>query len=141
MTGVEPGVTPSRETVTGADPHLLRELVEAGVVHIEGGELVASGACLELSRELLRGGVDLRTICQVVLLGGRLGQQVAAGLRDQVADIDGIPAAQTGLAVRVAAIALSEMLLGEQPAPPAPPRRIIDARDTPRPRLVPTQDR
>ena len=107
------------------------------MVHIDGGELVASAVCLEL----LRGGVDPRTICQVVLLGGRLCQQVAERLRDQVADIDGIPSSQAGLALRVAAIALSETLLGDPPTAPAPPRQVIDARDAALPRLVPTQDR
>jgi hypothetical protein len=147
MTGVEPSsrglLVPlsqqTLETLTERDPRLLGELVEAGVVHIDGGELVASAACLQLSRDLLCRGVDLRTICQVVLLGGRLGQQVADRLRAQVGQVEGLPEAQLELAVRVAALAASDMLLG---APTdSGSGRIIDARDVARPPLVPTQDR
>ncbi len=119
--GVEsvPGIDPVRvpigdislDLVAARDPQALSELVEAGVVHIENGQLVASSASLGVAGALLAHGVDITTICRVVLTASRAANEVTERLQREIDDLDGLDEQTAALAMRLASVTFSEALL------------------------------
>lgn len=119
--GVE--ATPSTERVrvpigelsvsllSAGDPQAIKELVEAGVVHLENGELVAGSASLGVAGALLSHGVDIGTICQVVVLASRAAQSVAEHLQKEVTEIEGLDGETVSLAIRLASVTFNDSLL------------------------------
>lgn len=112
----------SLELVTAKDPQALADLVEAGVVHIEDGELVASSASLGVAGALLSHGVDITTICRVVLVASRAANSVAERLQREIDEIDELDEQTASLAMRLASVTFSEALLdrvaeSHQPCP------------------------
>lgn len=98
----------SLEVLKAGDPRAVSDLVEAGVVHVESGQLVASSAGLGVAGALLTQGADIHTVYRIVLLASRAAHSMADQLRD-VETITGDPDT-TRLALRLASITFNEAL-------------------------------
>lgn len=94
-------------------PHTTSELLEAGVLHVEDGELVANSAALGVAGALLAAGMDLTTICRIVLAAGRAGQESSATLHNEVEILTTLSPSTAALAARLAAIVFNEQFLDE----------------------------
>ncbi len=101
----------SIEALRTENPQAIRELVDAGVVHVEDGELVASSAALGVAGALLGLGVDLQAIFRVVLLASRAANGVAERMHHEISAIEGIEPETAALAMRLASLTFSDMLL------------------------------
>lgn len=97
----------SLDVLRADNPQAVADLVEAGVVHVESGQLVASSAGLGVAGALLSHGMDLATICQIVLNSSRAAETVGTRMRTGGVGDD---AETVLLALRLASITFNEAL-------------------------------
>lgn len=98
----------------------IQDLLEAGVLHVEGGQLVASPAALGLARGLLERGITLATICQVAVVASRAASDMADLLAQATTPRGSAPETPetNKLVARLAAILFNDHLLGDDAATP-----------------------
>lgn len=101
----------STDLLRTADPQLVSDLIDAGVVRLVDGQLVASCAGLGVAGALLGQGVELQAICRAVLLASKAARGVSQQLTSEIAAVKGVNTDTMSLAMRLASITFADTLL------------------------------
>ncbi|MFV0458677.1 MAG: MerR family transcriptional regulator [Actinomycetales bacterium] len=132
----------SVEMLRSRNPSAMSELVEAGVVHLKDGELVASSGGLGVAGALIAKGVDIQTVYRVVLIASRAAHNTATRLRTEIADLDGMDNETVALTMRLASVSFSDALLDlleGMSSLPTSESRVTDVRSADLTRVLPRQ--